>query len=591
MRDHLIQGPRVKTEETRLLEGMIKGMLEEHAAGRKTTVNYNAEGEMIVQAGAASYNLTEILKHHPDWEQLQFTPTDIARFKEFLNDPTTKYQQDPALDQPAIRNQFPNLQLAELDSIRNYTGEFYTAINHLLRSDGKQEFPDPKTLKSGEFKTALQRFAQGGGKVDLNQLVTEALLNSAMAASALGKPVQDQMGLYTAPSVGALMNKIDEVKGISIVLMGSGDEREFAIVAYGELITKDPRPKISLAQLLDPAIAEGLELSPAQIQTLKDALKSPADCQEIPLDGPSKARLFARMGNEVGAQHFNPEEELFRVDRHNPYMDAYVGRVKAGIDAQDMKESLQAPAGFSSTSAAVQHDFLAGQPGIITHYKSPLGGLKNIMYLSKMLHELERLAFPGQEVLHTRHEENPAVDPHIHLHAEFVRSLNLIEARTEEEQKILDSAKGKIMAVLLSTEDKMDRLVAEAEEIVNRATKEEVDLIDNFPIRSSKEKEDFRKRINAIDIAARLKISEVEEKITTIASEGVAKVEQITADAKKGVSLAAKASQQAVTDDVTAKIIKDSHQKNYTCTLFKSVSRQATEHVKELMKIRPGLGL
>jgi hypothetical protein len=596
MRDHLIQGPDPKTEETRLLESMIKGILEEHDAGRKIAVSYNVDGQMMVQVGAASYNLTEILKHHANWGQLEFTPADIARFQAFLNDPTTKYKQNPVLDRPSVRNQFPNLQLAELNAIRNYTGPFYTAINHFLRSEGKQKFPDPNDPQAvgGEFKQALEKFTQGGGPVDLNQLMTEVLLNSAMASSALRKPVEDQRRLYTARSSNELEknNKANlrEIKGISIVLIGDGDEREFAIVAYGKIITTEPYPKISLAELLDPAISEGLELSPAQIQTLKDALKSPAAFQEIPLDNPSKARLFARMRNEVGAQYFNPKEKLFRVDRRNPFMESYAKRVTAGIDAQNMKASLEEFKSFLSTSAKVQSQFGGGSDYIL-HSENELGDLKNIEGLSEVTSEEERLAIPGQKALYTRHEENLPGDKNTHLHAEFVGGINLTEARAEEEEKILDAATVEIMAVFQSTEDKMDQLVAEAEEIINRATKEEVDLRDNFPIKSPEDKEEFRKRINAIDIAARLKISEIEEKIDTIASKGVAKVEQITADAQKEVSLSAKARQQIVTDDVTAKIVKDSHLKNYTCKMFKLTSRKSVENIKKLMKIRPGLGL
>jgi organic radical activating enzyme len=204
------------------------------------------------------------------------------------------------------------------------------------------------------------------------------------------------------------------------------------------------------------------------------------------------------------------------------------------------------------------------------------------MYLSKILHELERLAFPGQEVLYTGHEENPAVDPHIHLHAEFVRSLNRIEAQMEEEQKVLDAARTEILDVLQSTEDEMTRLAEEAKEISARAAKAELDLIDSFPIRSPKDRENFGKAIDAIQLAARLEISELERKIAAISSEGVAKIEQITADTKKGVSLAAKASQQAITDKVTAKIVKDSSTRNHKCGLFKSGITKVSEDIKKM---------
>ncbi|MCE3237257.1 MAG: hypothetical protein K0R24_238 [Gammaproteobacteria bacterium] len=623
MRDHLKQGAREKTKETRLLEAMIKGILEEHAAGRKIAVSYNADREMMVQVGATSYNLTLILKHHPDWEQLEFTPTDIARFKEFLNDPATSYPEDPVLNKPAIRNQFPNLQLAELNAIRNYTGGFYTAINHVLRSNGTQEFPDPNTLKPGEFRKALEMFVQPGGSLDLNQLLTEVLLNTALSASALSKPIQDQMPLCTAPSVEALKKKIGEVKGISIVLIGEGDEREFVIVAYGKIITKQPYPKVSLDQLLDPAIAGGLDLSAAQIQTLRDALKDPAGYQEVLLDNldPSKARLLARLHDAVGSEYFNPKEELFRADRPNPYMDAYVRRVRAGIDAQDMKESLQAPVGFSSTSAKLQDSFFQGEPGIVTHYTSPVGSLKNIMYLSKFLEELERLGIPGQEILHTAHKQD--ADGNVRLEAEFVRSLNLGEQRAEAEEAILKKAEQEIVALSKSIEKQVSAVVAEVEEKLKKAVAREAKLVDiaeedsahikelrgqldKLKLIDVKQKRLIKNKIEEIQQhlhqlkaeaaagpqRAEAEVNEAREQISTIALKGVSVVERVGHHAEHDVSEAVRSNQAVVTQSGTQKIIEDSKkQLQQSLKLYsllrptiQNITAQATDAIDQIIK-------
>ncbi|HSW71252.1 MAG TPA: hypothetical protein VLH77_04660, partial [Gammaproteobacteria bacterium] len=69
MRDHLIQGPRNKNEETRFLELLIQDILKHHAEGKQISVSYNAKGELLIEAGdyhpdmqgTNPYNLTDIL--------------------------------------------------------------------------------------------------------------------------------------------------------------------------------------------------------------------------------------------------------------------------------------------------------------------------------------------------------------------------------------------------------------------------------------------------------------------------------------------------------------------------------------------------
>ncbi|HSW70421.1 MAG TPA: hypothetical protein VLH77_00380 [Gammaproteobacteria bacterium] len=601
MHERIIQGPRLKTEDTRLLEELAKKILTEAEAGREIEVDYDANNDMIVKVGKSFYNLSEILKHHPDWKQFEFTPEDIQKYEAFLAHNTTVYRSDPDLNKQAIRNQFPGFELGELNAIRNYTGEFYTGINFLLRANGKNKFPAPNFKDPSEFDEMLKKFWGANKKCNLNQLVTEIILHATMAAFALSKPIPKK--LYTVSSLAVLQKQLQNIKGISVILIGQGNKREFAIVAYGEIVTRAPFPAVDLAQLLvsdeaklnedEKAKLAGLQLSSEQSEQLTAALASQANsCQEILADPNNpqelnlKGRLLGRLSNEVGPEQFSPEEDLKRADRHNPFMDNYLKEVRAGVAKQDLKKSLKSPPGFSSTSSELQEEFFAGGLGIVTHLKNVIGDIKNITKISKIEDEKERLAPPGQEMLVTEYKE-PAGD-HVYLEAVAVSSLNLVEERLEADQQALAEADERIRNILDSIVMKLDEAAEESKIIVKKAIEEETSLIDTIEAEANnmnQSEKKAKKHIEKLGVQANKladkalpKLAKTAEKMEDLVSKGFAAIDKVTNETSNKLSAGSKIQQEALSKTAKATIMKHDNASR-VINFFQPAVREAADQV------------
>lgn len=412
----VISGPRNKTEATRKLEELVKLLLATNITKRCVAINYNQQQEMIIHIGKQQYNLTAILSQQPDWQQLQFEAKDIWYYKQFLNQPHTKYrhlntQRSQELRIKKIRQCFPNLTLVECSAISNYTTELYTIINPLLRSEAKIQFPNPQTLVIGEMKSALEQFIVNE-QLDLKQLVMESLLTSAIAASALSKPIQEQQQVYLAKSMDDLQSSMPNIQGTAIVILGQGDKRQIAYIAYGKILAHDPSVEFSINKLVEESQMkisfskfnlvqrenDLTKFSVAEKIKLLKILHTTASFERLTADS-IQTRLLARLGSLIGSQHLHPCEILYRADNKNETMQKHFANIQHNIEQTGASKNVTQ--GFYSSSTKLLKTFFQNNNGIVTRINNPVGFGKNISSLAVVNNEEERLFLPNQEVIYS----------------------------------------------------------------------------------------------------------------------------------------------------------------------------------------------
>ncbi len=177
--DGLKQGPRMKGHATLYFEKILHAFLDPTI---QVECRYNMLGELEVKVQSETeddetYNLTKILEHHPDFEQISFDNEAIKRYEDFIvneatNKPFIKAENQitfPTPEEYAIREDESNLHYGEKLATTIYTTEFYSDMNTFLRRFGRTN----KTTNDTE---------------QLNLYIKEVMLASAFTSHGLSKP-------------------------------------------------------------------------------------------------------------------------------------------------------------------------------------------------------------------------------------------------------------------------------------------------------------------------------------------------------------------------------------------------------------------
>ncbi len=401
----LIHGPRLQNEATLHFQKIVKKMLRGFYKQKQMRVAYE-EDNLVIYLNNYRYPLTALLEAGVQWDQLEFDRLDRSYYNYFLSCESTKYrhiQLNKVNDDGSlvnfnrIKQCYPKLRLEECSAIRNLTCEFYQLVNLFLRSHGKARFiwPLPQG-SSDEFKDALSQFVTLD-VLDLNQLIFEIIVHSAIAISALTKPIQNSLSLFLTPSLDILAMDLATIEGQAAVLVGRKDQKNLVFVVDGKII--DPLlPSFSVENFLHAALLQENEqdltkFTQAEIDLLIAEL-NPADFHEEFSLQPFKARLLAQLSIQMAEAFNHPIEILYRVEGLKGPFSKYVDTIRA--DLQKHQLSSQNIQGFYSSSTQILTQFADNNPLVITKIYAPLGTARNISVLSKWPREEERLFSHGQ---------------------------------------------------------------------------------------------------------------------------------------------------------------------------------------------------
>ncbi|EKD71322.1 MAG: hypothetical protein ACD_46C00217G0004 [uncultured bacterium] len=499
----LKQGPRFKGESTIQFEKLIKDILYAYQANKKIIVCFNSQSEMCVLVNDHPYNVTAILSHQPDFEQLELDENDMSLYDRFLRDPRALYQyidNDTSINKNDVKKMelaFPNLTKAEMSAIRHYTGNLWTAIYYLLKFKASKLFPKIDELKNdnsnfaGDLIGALFGIAKkvdpnfDPAKPDYNPAdpdflaysVTEILLHTAFASVALSKQIQAEVKLYVAKSKKDLQDKLGQIGGFGLVLINEVspndqtleeiDDISFTLlpsnmsftvclVAYGQII-EAPSLHIDLDEVLKAHIGsnqDGISLTTEELDVIRKNVVS-GDVinfmQKVPPLLITKLLDILMSMKNINDLFY---ENLYRVEEDPKYfIEKFIGPIENDLACSNVGGSLQSDVSFSSTSAKLLSIFKLSGVNVITTYKNPvIAGGKNIEALSIHSDEKERLFIPGQQIVYTNIycKKKPKDDDEsgydIYLEGYPVRSIDGIDSFSYSQQVALS----RIPAVLFT---------------------------------------------------------------------------------------------------------------------------------------------
>jgi hypothetical protein len=134
-------GPRNKLLETQHLEYLAHAMLDEKST---VAIKYQSK-DLIVIVNERRFNLSEILKASPCFDQLEFSQTQLNQYLS---------SKDALLRPPAsgIMNSHAYLHPAEASALRAWSAEWYLSFNALLRNytiNPEEEITDVKAIILG----------------------------------------------------------------------------------------------------------------------------------------------------------------------------------------------------------------------------------------------------------------------------------------------------------------------------------------------------------------------------------------------------------------------------------------------------------
>lgn len=458
------QGPRFKGTATVYFEKLIKDILLAYQNKQAIQVNYNVADAMIITANNNLYNLTELLHHHPDFEQLTFSEKDLALYDQFLRDPATTFghiELDSYLDKKqfdAIHHAFPNLSAAELSPIRHYTGSFYAPIYFLLKHDAAKPFPKQDELGGTIYEMNLVytflNFARKlhGEQIEdydpqdpvlLVNVIREILLHMAFACSALSKPVQSELNICIAASQSDLEKNQNKMVGISLVLVPNGALYDVYSVAYGKIVSKT-RHSIDLRSLFDSSYAVRI-LSPKETQEIWTELKSFSEFSWLDALLPlTRTKLIGMLTNlDEVSDLLN--EEVIRVEEDVPFFNSeYIPAIFRNLHTN---RSFQFTKGFDSTSLELLEYFMSEGLNVITTLVNPITFGCNIESISWYPNEKERLFLPNQQIAYTA--ATKVNENRIELRGYPIRSIDGIDPFSYSPQPIVDLEK-KMSAMLFA---------------------------------------------------------------------------------------------------------------------------------------------
>lgn len=159
--DDLVQGPRMISDATLELQALVNGLLK----GNEISFRYNSAGELEIKIDDIEYNLTDILKHQPDFEHLNFSPEELDQYVNLLR------ANNCDVDMPKAP---PYLHTGEKAAIQIYTSNYYEDIQSFLRNGG--------TLKQ------LKKIQDEDNASDMLKELKILLLTVCVASHGLSKP-------------------------------------------------------------------------------------------------------------------------------------------------------------------------------------------------------------------------------------------------------------------------------------------------------------------------------------------------------------------------------------------------------------------
>lgn len=186
----LVQGPRYKSDATKDLEEITRALLTDlpRNAVQRSKWSFNSLGELEVKIDDCTYNLTQILLHNPDFEQIELIDDEIILYPEIFN----KFSHFiPKLDKTATG--LPNISDYAARDPKELQG-------HLLYAEKLALTLYTNTTKKNEdeadFFRTLNEFLRVHGQMSefatftpymLGQMATQLLLTAVVASQALEK--------------------------------------------------------------------------------------------------------------------------------------------------------------------------------------------------------------------------------------------------------------------------------------------------------------------------------------------------------------------------------------------------------------------
>jgi hypothetical protein len=418
-----LQGPRPKSHATIDLENLAKDILQSYQNQIDLQVSYNLFNETIIAANNHFYNLAYLLKHQPDFEQINFTQDDLAIYDKFLRDPKTAFgnieNEATKIELQQMSQAFPALTYAEMSPIRHYTGILYAAMNFLLKYDAAKIFPKPgESVPSPDTKGLIENLISIAAKVDPDfnpdnptydpynpvfhaAAVREILLATVISISALSKPIQPELNVCLAATESDLKNNLMRIKGISLALIPSGFNYQIHMIAYGKIVNKAPvfldiNKLLSAHQKIQP---DGIVLSANQFKEITQQLNTSANFSLLnDLSSTAKTKfidILTALKNIADLLY----EKIIRVDEDPKYfVSNYLPLINQTLNTNNCSHFYKV---FYSSSTEEMDEFKSAGLNIITTLINPIMFGKNIELISYIYDESERLLLPNQQLTYT----------------------------------------------------------------------------------------------------------------------------------------------------------------------------------------------
>jgi hypothetical protein len=466
------QGPRQKSKATIADENLVKDMLYAYRDKCELKINYNTINELVITVNGHFYNLAQLLKHQPDFEQLIFSPDDLKIYEQFLRSPQTAfghiekslYMTEEKLQE--IERAFPGLTRAELSPIRSYTIQLYAAMNFLTKFNATKIFPRQEEVSNStdyvydnediDLKAALSDFADKLHPTNysydpsdpalLAPAVRELVLATGIASSALSKPLQDELHVAVAVSHEALQDNFKRITGNTLIFIPRGKKFDIVIVAYGRLINQTSIVDVhALLAMHHTMQHDGIVLTSEEFIELTAQLNTTEKWNSLEdLSSIAKIKLIDIVTAEKAVKDLF-YEPLIRFDEDVAYFKTHY--LPAIYDTINTRYCFHFYSAFYSSSfgsdPAMHHGL-----NIQTRLINPITWGRNIQLVSLFDQEEERLYIPNQQfgftsVTSPLNENNRTV---IYIDGFPIRSIDGLEdnyshaAMLEREKSIRETA-------------------------------------------------------------------------------------------------------------------------------------------------------
>lgn len=472
------QGPRKKNKATIYYEALIKDILHSYHQQLDLQVRFNSLKEIVIIANGHFYNLAQLLRHQPDFEQLRFSQDDLQIYDKFLRDPKTASDHIENIlssdELKKIEQAFPDMTRAEMSPIRHYTMHFYAPMNFLLKFNATKVFPkldehwnstawrydeDNIDLKAWLSTVAekLNPLADDYDPYDpifLAAAVREILLGTAIASSALSR-TQVELNVAISASHGDLQDNFNQISGATLVLIPHDNQFEIVMVAYGKITNKtallDINKLLLIHQTMQP---DGIALSPEEFKEIILQFSTLDKFSLLENLSPlSKTKLIDILIAEPTVNDLQ-YEPVIRIEEDIEYFTK--NYLPAIYQLLNTNYSHHFYSGFYSSALGIDatvHDGL----NILTILDNPILWGKNIELISLWPDEEERLLIASQEIAYTEaislmDENNRTI---IYLTGFPIRSIDGLDTYSHDEMLVREKIIGLPPSVkLFATESK-----------------------------------------------------------------------------------------------------------------------------------------